>query len=123
MKPTISGVPARPSITIPTAIEPITVELQSRKNGSRQREAASRRRGSAEHAARRRSTQPRQTEISRPRCSLCGRLREVGDDRDRGGHPEHAADHHVARAKGDLFGVRQRPQPHLLVVRPLGARM
>ena len=71
MKPTVSGVPGRSSITIPTAMQPITVELQSRKSGSRQRVVAIRSPG-IRNVAHPNTSQPRQTVISRPRCSLRG---------------------------------------------------
>ena len=58
--------------------------LQARKNGSRQREAASRRRGST-NMPQLATAQAMQTEIRKVRCCAAGRQREVGDDRDRGG--------------------------------------
>ena len=112
------GVPERPSMTTPTAIDAITVVLQSRKNGSRRREAARRRRGRTNI---RRSRRPADADADQQAAVRAGgRLREVGDDRDRGRDAQHAADHDVARAQGDLLRVGQRAQPHLPVDRPRG---
>ena len=69
MKPASNGVPDRPSITTPAAIEPTTVALQAMKNGSRQREATRRRRGSR-HIPALASIQPTHTLASSARWRL-----------------------------------------------------
>jgi hypothetical protein len=117
VNPSVSGVCGLPSSTIPIATDPTTAALQVRKNGSRQREAAIRLRGSATRPAL--STPPDRADGGHddPVVAL-RRQREVRDDRDRRAESEHRADDHAAGSQLDLFriGERAEAESHTTVV-------
>ena len=121
MKAAVSGVPGRPSITMPTAIEAMTVALQIRKNGSRKRgtpQAAGGQReqpGGPQHPASAHRREDRGV-------VAVGRLQEVGDDGDGGRDAQDATDRDVACAYVDLLGVAESPQLHLQGDRPIPSR-